>query len=76
MSAIEKILARMIQDPVFAEAVLSDAKGTLAEYGLPADELNKFKALTRTELAAIVIEERKSFASGGGGGAGKTSGGG
>jgi len=61
MSTTETILTRMIKEPEFAEAVFANAEKTLAEYKLSADELTKFKSLTRSEFEGMTPEDRKSF---------------
>jgi len=70
MSMIATILSRMMKDPAFADAVFSDTEETLAEYNLPADEMTKFKGMSRAGFDAFASaspEERKSFGSTGGG---------
>ena len=51
----------MISEPAFAEAVFADAAKALAEYNLPAEEIAKFKGLTRAHFQSMTPEERKSF---------------
>ena len=66
MSTLETILSRMMNEPAFAEAVFVDAEKTLAEYDLSADEIAKFKGLSRADfedLASASPEDRKSFVS-------------
>ena len=66
MSTIETILSRMMHEPEFAEAVFTDAKKTLAEYSLSAEEFSKLNNLSRADFekfaASTAPEERKSFA--------------
>ena len=57
----ETILARMMNDTAFAEAVFTDAAKALAEYNLSTEDLAKFKGLTRAEFESTFIEDRKSF---------------
>ncbi len=57
----ETILTRMMSDPAFAEAVFADAAKALAEYNLSAEDLAKFKGLTRAHFQAMSTEDRKSF---------------
>ena len=61
MSTTETILTRMMKNSDFADAVFEDANKALAEYALSAEELAKFKALTKTQFDALTPEERKSF---------------
>jgi len=64
MSVLETIVSRMVNDPAFADSVLADAEKTLEEYGLPAEEMEKFKKMSRADFDAFVSaspEERKSF---------------
>ena len=60
--SVETILSRMISDSAFAEAVFADAEKALAEYKLSAEEVAKFKELTRAHFTSMTTEERKSFA--------------
>ena len=66
MSTIETILSRMMHEREFAEAVFTDAKKTLAEYSLTAEEFSKLNNLSGADFekfaAATGPEERKSFA--------------
>ena len=57
----ETILTRMMSDPAFAEAVFADAAKALAEYNLSAEDLVKFKELTRAQFEGMSTEDRKSF---------------
>ena len=60
------ILTRMMNEPAFAEAVFVDAEKTLAEYDLSADEIAKFKGMSRADFedfASTSPEDRKSFVS-------------
>ena len=57
----QTILSRMIEEPAFADAVFTDAAKALAEYNLSAEELAKFKGLTRAHFEGMSPEERKSF---------------
>lgn len=57
----QTILSRMSSDPAFADAVFTDAAKALAEYNLPAEELAKFKDLSRAQFDGMSPEERKSF---------------
>ncbi|MBV6395286.1 MAG: hypothetical protein HFACDABA_00861 [Anaerolineales bacterium] len=57
----ETILSRMMSDAKFAESVFTDAAKALAEYKLSADDLAKFKGLSRAQFEAMTPEERKSF---------------
>ena len=57
----------MMNEPVFANAVLTDPEKALAEYDLPADAIEKFKHITRADfeaLAGISPEARQSMAVG------------
>jgi ligand-binding sensor domain-containing protein len=65
MTTVETILARMMNDQVFAEALLANSAEALAEYDLAADEFEIFKGLSRANfetLASASPEERKSLA--------------
>ena len=64
MSTIESILTRMMSETTFAEAVFTDAQKALAEYNLSADEVVKFKGLSRAQFDAMPPEERKSMSVG------------
>ncbi len=57
----EIILARMMNDPAFAEAVFVDPSKALAEYNLSAEDLAKFKDLTPAQFEGLSTEDRKSF---------------
>ena len=57
----ETILTRMMTDAKFAEAVFADAAKALAEYNLSAEDLAKFKGLTRAQFEGLSTEDRKSF---------------
>jgi len=64
MSTIETILSRMMNDPEFADAIFANAEKALAEYDLSADEIAKFKGMSRADfedLASASPENRKSF---------------
>ena len=64
MTTIETILSRMMNDQVFAEALLTNPAEALAEYDLSADEIEKLKGLSRMDVAARasdVPEARKSM---------------
>ena len=64
MSTIKNILDRMITDPDFTEAVFADAEKALAEYNLSAEEMDKFKDISRVDFEAFAAaspEERKSM---------------
>ena len=66
MSTLETVLSRMMTEPIFAEAVFVDSEKTLAEYDLSADEIAKFKGMSRADfedLASASPEDRKSFVS-------------
>ena len=58
---VESVLTRAMSDASFAEAVFADAEKALAEYTLSAEELAKFKALTRAQFDGMSAEDRKSF---------------
>ena len=67
MSTIETILSRMMNEPVFANTVLTDPEKALAEYDLSADAIEKFKYITRTDFEALTgasPEARQSMAVG------------
>lgn len=64
MSAIENILTRMMNDPIFAEAVFIDASTALAEYKLSADQISRFKDMSRAEFESMSTEDRISLAVG------------
>ena len=53
MSALETILSRMMHESDFAAAVLADAETALAEYELPAEELERFKQISRADFEAL-----------------------
>ena len=53
MSTIETILTRIMSEPTFADVVFADAEKALAEYGLPADELERFKQISRADFEAL-----------------------
>jgi len=61
MSTIETILTRMMNEPTFAEAVLTNTEKALVEYNLSAEKIAKFKALSRAQFDVYTPEERKSF---------------
>ena len=61
MSTLETILTRMMSDSAFADALFADAEKTLAEYKLSAEDLAKFKDMSRAQFEAMTPEERKSF---------------
>jgi len=61
MSTLETILARAMSEPEFAEALFTNAEAALAEYNLPANEIAKFKGMSRAQFEALTTEERKSF---------------
>jgi hypothetical protein len=65
MSTLETILSRMMNEPAFASAVFTDTENALAEYKLSAEEIAKFKGITRADFEALTShapEERKSLA--------------
>ena len=62
--SVETILSRMISDSAFADSVFADAEKALADYKLSAEEIAKFKGLTRAHFEEMVPEERKSLAIG------------
>jgi hypothetical protein len=64
MSTIETILYRMMSEPVFADAVFTDAETALAEYDLSAEEVMKFKGLSRAQFDVMTPGERKSMSLG------------
>lgn len=60
----ETILSRMMNEPTFAEAVFADAAKALAEYNLSAEEVAKFKGISRSDFETFISaspEERKSM---------------
>jgi hypothetical protein len=61
MNSIETILSRMMTEKAFADAVFANAEKALAEYSLSADELARFKSLSKAEFEAMGTEDRKSF---------------
>ena len=64
---LETILSRMMNEPEFANAVFTDAEKALTEYNLSAEEIAKFKGITRADFEALTSyapEERKSLAKG------------
>lgn len=63
MSNLETILNRMMNDAAFADAVFANAANALAEYNLSAEDIEKFKGLSRATLSAMSAEDRKSFLS-------------
>ena len=68
MSTLETILSRAMNDPAFAEALISQPAEALAEYDLSAEELEIFKGLPHVDFenfAAVSPEERKSLVSAG-----------
>ena len=60
--SVETILSRMISDSAFADSVFADAEKALADYKLSAEEIAKFKGLTRATFSTMTPEERRSFA--------------
>jgi ligand-binding sensor domain-containing protein len=67
MFTIQTILSHMMNDPAFADAVFANAEKALVEYNLPADEIARFKGISRMDLEALAshtLEERKSLATG------------
>jgi exopolysaccharide biosynthesis protein len=61
MNSIETILSRMMAEKTFAEAVFANAEKALAEYSLSAEELARFKSLSKADFEAMSTEDRKSF---------------
>jgi hypothetical protein len=61
MSTIETILSRAMCDDAFAEQLFTDAETALAEYDLSADEVAKFRGLSRVQFNAMPPDERKSM---------------
>ena len=62
MSTLEIILSRMISDAEFRELLFVDLDQAVAEYDLPADEYARLKELSRAEIGALAVEDRKSMA--------------
>ena len=60
MTKFEDILARMKNDPAFADAVFRDAASALAEYRLPAEHVARLKAMSRAEFEALAAEQPKT----------------
>lgn len=64
MSDLNTILNRMMNDPVFTDAVLTDADKALIEYDLSTDEIAKLREMSRADFEEFVTaspEERKSM---------------
>lgn len=61
MTTIETILARAMSEPDFADALFSEPETALAEYDLSAEEIAKFKELTRAQFETLTPEGRKSM---------------
>ena len=61
IESVQAILSRAMSDAAFAELLFADPDKALSGYDLTADEIAKFKAMSRAEFAAIITEERKSF---------------
>ena len=65
MFTIETILTRAMSNPKFADLLFTNAENALAEYKLSAEEIAKFKGITRADFEALTShapEERKSLA--------------
>jgi len=61
---IEAILVRVMNDSIFADALFKDPEKTLAGFDLTAEELAKFKTISRSGLAGPAEwspEVRRSF---------------
>lgn len=58
---IESILTRAMSDASFAETLFAEPDSALAGFDLTAEEIAKFKGLTRTQFQSMSIEDRKSF---------------
>ena len=58
---VESVLTRMMTDAAFADSVFADANKALVEYNLSAEDLDKFKGLSRAEFDAMSADDRKSF---------------
>ena len=61
MSTIETILSRAMSDDTFAEQLFTDAETALAEYDLSAEDVAKFKGLSRVQFDAMTPDQRKSM---------------
>jgi hypothetical protein len=63
---VESVLSRAMSDPAFADLLFSDpekALATLAGFELTAEEIARFKKMSRAEFDEILTpEERKSMA--------------
>ena len=53
MSTTEIILTRMMNEPEFASTVFTNTEKALAEYELSAEELERFKQISRADFEAL-----------------------
>ncbi len=61
MTTLETILTRAMNDRAFADALVANPEKALAEYDLPAEEVEKFKNISRAQFEGISTEERLSM---------------
>ncbi len=61
MSTLETILTRAMNDPAFADVLLTDPEKALAEYELPPEVIAEFKNISRAEFEALKTEDRQSM---------------
>ena len=57
----ETVLTLAMGDPSFANEIFASPEQALDGFDLTAEELNKFKEMTRVEFEASALENRKSF---------------
>ena len=63
-NSVETVLSRAMSDAAFAEELFANPEQSLAGYDLTAEEVAKFKNMTRAELnamAGLAPDERKSM---------------
>ncbi len=63
--SVEAALSKAMSDAKFAEAILADPEKALAGYDLTAEEITRFKNLTRAQFEAMTPEDRTSFVTSG-----------
>ena len=57
----ETVLTLAMGDPSFANEIFASPEQALDGFDLTAEELNKFKEMTRVEFEVSALENRKSF---------------
>jgi|GEM_PF-2127453 len=60
---IESVVSRAMSDDGFIESLLADPDQALADFDLTAEEIARFKSMSRIEITTLTDpEEGKSFA--------------